>query len=243
MAKCNIGDTVFCSSIHLDKNAEVDQAIVEGYVLSLNRKSASVEFRNGIGIKTVGTVKLHKNVSFLLIEFGDFVNESANLDPLAKSILAYLRLLISDGSLIKFIKIRSEQELGYVLKHYGTYSHIILVGHGSKKGELLVGNDARISSQAFSALISAHCASGPTFLSMCCHSGDAAFAKKMSASGCKAFVGPLGTIHSCSASQFVQSFLGHHLLDGLRPKSAFDRARDNTPGSTCLRIWRSGKIC
>lgn len=243
MSKFSPGDTVFCSTLQLDKNALTDEALVEGKVLSLIKRSAVVDFRKEIGTRTVGTVKLHKKVSFLLIEFGDFSNESTNLDPLAKSILAFLRLLISDEALIKFIKLRSEEELDYALKHYGVYSHIILVGHGTKNGSLVAGDAGRITSASMATLVERHCESTTTFLSMCCHSGEAAFSKLVSSSSCcDILIAPLGSIHSCSASQFVQSFLSYHLLDGMRPRSAFEKARENTPGSASLRIWKNGRI-
>jgi hypothetical protein len=243
MSKFVTGATVFGSALSLDKNAKLDHALVEGKVLSIQGRSAEVEFQNGIGVKTVGTVRLHSNVSFLLVEFGDFQNETVNLDPLANSIHAFLRLLISDDSLIKFIKLRSEDELEYALKHYGGYSHIILVGHGSAAGQLCVGDDKKISSAKFANLVAEHCSSQPTLISMCCHSGEAAFAKKISAKAeCGAVIAPKGAIHSCSASQFVQSFLGFQILEGMRLKSAFDKARECTPGSACLRIWKDGTI-
>lgn len=243
MPKFSPNDTVFCSTLQLDKKADTDEALVEGKVISVAEKSAIVDFRSGIGIRKVGTVRLHKKISFLLIEFGDFANESTNLDPLAKSILAFLRLLISDGALVKFIKLRSEQELEYSLKHYGAYSHIILVGHGTAKGCLLAGDSVKITSATMTFLVERYCETTTTFLSMCCHSGEAAFAKAVSSSSrCGILIAPLGPIHSCSASQFVQSFLSYHLLDGMRPKSAFDKARENTPGSASLRFWKGGRI-
>jgi hypothetical protein len=243
MAKFVPGTTVFRSALSLDKKAELDHVLVEGQVVSVSGRSATVDFRNSIGQKTVGTVSLHLHVSFLLIEIGDFGNETANLDPLAQSIQTFLRLLISDSSLVKFIKIRSSGELEYALEHYGSYSHIIFVGHGSKKGNLHAGSHEKISSQSFADMIAMFCKSKPTFISMCCHSGEAAFAKRVSNTiECGAFIAPKGAIHSCSASQFVQTFLGFHILEGMRLKSAFDRARECTPGSAALRMWKNGVI-
>lgn len=243
MAKFKPGTTVFGSALSLDKSGKLDCALVEGKVLSSKKKSTTVDFRNGVGVKTIGTVKLHENVSFLVIEFGDFQNETANLDPLANSILAFLRLLISDDALIKLIKLRSRDELEYTLKQYGKYSHIILVGHGAAAGHLCIGDNKQITSKEFADLLEAHCDKGRTLISMCCHSGEAAFAKRVSQKPqCGAVIGPLGAIHSCSASQFVQTFLGFQILEGMRLKSAFDRARDCTPGSTCLRMWKDGTI-
>lgn len=242
MAKFTPGMTVFGSALNLDKKATLDHALVEGKVLTIQDRSATVEFRHNIGVKTVGTVRLHTHVCFLLIEIGDFTNETGNLDPLATSIHGFLRLLLSDDALVKLVKLRSVDELTYVLQQYGGYSHIILVGHGCA-GNLCAGDGGRISSEVFSGLVDAHCNSAPTFISMCCHSGEAAFAKNVSASlECGAFIGPKGAIHSCSASHFVQSFLGFQILEGLRLKSAFDRAKDCTPGAACLRLWKAGVI-
>lgn len=243
MAKFLPGATVFGSALSLDKKGKLDHALIEGEVVNVEGRSATVNFQKGVGVKKVGTVTLHSNVSFLLIEFGDFANETANLDPLVNSIHGFLRLLISDDALIKFLKLRSLGEFEYCLKHYGGYSHIILVGHGSGAGHLCAGEADTITDITFAGLVAAHCTSKPTFISMCCHSGEAAFAKKVSATAeSGAFIGPKGAIHSCSASQFVQTFLGFQILEGMRLKSAFDRARDCTPGSACLRLWKNGTI-
>ena len=150
--------------------------------------------------------------------------------------------MVKKEKIVKLVKLRSLDELTYVLKQYGGYSHILLVGHGSS-GSLCAGDGGRLAASTVSDLIVQHCKSAPTFLSMCCHSGEAAFAKQVSASAeCGAFIGPKGAIHSCSASHFVQSFLGFQILEGMRLKSAFDRAKDCTPGAACLRLWKGGII-
>lgn len=65
---------------------------------------------------------------------GDLSTEETLLDPLAKSVLQYCRLLVPDDQ-VKAYKIRSLKELTSIWgKEHALYSHVIFVGHGSCKG-------------------------------------------------------------------------------------------------------------
>ncbi|PND54337.1 hypothetical protein CRM90_28405 [Mycobacterium sp. ENV421] len=50
------------------------------------------------------------NLGFVLVRIGDFLTEATLLDPLAKSVLQYLRLMLPDD-LITFLKVRTLNEL------------------------------------------------------------------------------------------------------------------------------------
>jgi hypothetical protein len=79
------------------------------------------------------------------------------------------------------------------------------------------------------------------FMSLCCNTGRADFAKVFSQSPCcGALVAPFGALHGAVASQFLQTFFGYHFLEGRTFRVAFKNARRNVPGGATFRIWQNG---
>ena len=80
------------------------------------------------------------------------------------------------------------------------------------------------------------------FISLCCNTDYKSFGGEMSRKAiCNSFVAPFREVHGAVASQFCQTYLAHHLLEGVRPSVAFARARLAVPGGTSFRLWQGGK--
>lgn len=79
------------------------------------------------------------NLGFCLIRIGDFATEKTLLDPLAKSVLQYLRLMLPDD-IVTSVAVRTLQELEeWWSKHSAAQTHCVLIGHGDASGPSSVG--------------------------------------------------------------------------------------------------------
>lgn len=80
-----------------------------------------------------------------------------------------------------------------------------------------------------------------TVIGLVCRSGKAGFGKWFSTyDAVGQFIAPFHEVHGAVASQFVQTFLAYHLLEGETVKVAFNHARASVPGGTSFRLWREG---
>jgi hypothetical protein len=63
-----------------------------------------------------------------------FLTEAATLDPLAKSVTQFLRLLLEESA-VRLCEVRSREELAVWWASNGpAYTHVIFVGHGASNG-------------------------------------------------------------------------------------------------------------
>lgn len=244
MAQFQVNDEVYVPAQRVDKNVASPFAVVKGKVTAIPPKSRSlvVDLPYGIGSKEIATSMCHKEIGILILKIGDFASELGLLNPLATSLERYCRLLVPSDQL-KTIHLRTRDELEWVISTYHpAYTHWILVGHGGS-GTLSFANNHSMTSSEFRASMEEKKVTSKFILSLCCHTGEAAFAKIVSqSSACKVFMGPKGAIHGASACHFAQSYLGYHFLEGKTTKVAFNQARGRTPGGTVLRHWTSGNF-
>jgi hypothetical protein len=173
---------------------------------------------------------------------GDYETESVLLDPLAKSILQFCRLLIPDDQ-VKAVKLRSLAEFTFFwARDQAAYSHIILIAHGSPSG-IKFGVDDWIDAEYFGKALSARGTASKTFISLCCQTGYKSFGGQLSRlSICRYFVAPFHSVHGAVASQFCQTFLTSHFIEGKSAGVAFKHARSSVPGSTSFRLWNGGNL-
>jgi hypothetical protein len=81
------------------------------------------------------------------------------------------------------------------------------------------------------------------FINLACQAGQAPLGKPLSALDvCDSYIGAFHSVHGAIASQFLQSFLIHHMLQGESTKVAFRHARNRVSGGTSFRLWRSGSL-
>lgn len=236
-----IGERVFVPVSKLKANIQSPSSFVEKEVLAIEARSIRVDVGGG-ETELIASSLCHRNIGILLLNIGDLETETTLLDPLSKSILQFCRLLVSDDFIHTF-KVRSLSEIEVLWgRAHAAYSHVILVGHGSK-ASIKFANGGWIETDGFMNAFDVAGVSQKTFISLCCETGYKAFGGAASAhASCERFIGPFHSVHGAIASQFVQTFLAFHLLEGETSKVAFKHARSSVPGSTSFRLWKDKKL-
>lgn len=241
-AGIQIGTQVYVPVERIAPKSEVPHALLRGGVTAVNNRTLTVDLPYGIGSVNIASSAVHLDVGICLIRVGDFDTEATLLDPLAKSVLQYLRLLIPDDQLRQFSVRTKEEFLQIYEREAPGHSHFVIVGHGTSDS-LLFAMGGRAKAQNFADELSERCTTPSTFINLCCETGKAGFGKKFSESDiCKELIAPLGSLHGAVASQFLQTLLGYHFLEGRTLKVAFNKSREQVPGGAAFRLWRDGKF-
>jgi hypothetical protein len=245
MAKFQEGDRVFVPAALLPDNVESPGAMYRTTVVDTVRRSVKV----GIpGEKTSGCIpssKVRELLGILIIRIGNYHSDYSLLDPLAKSLLQYCRLLMTDD-FVWLREIRSLAELQMVWQEKACVtSHVLLVGHGNGTAMQFAVDGWADARAIMAALEKAEV--GPTapklLISLCCKSGYKAFSSPLSE--CSAFhsvVSPFHSVHGAIASQFCQTYLAQEMIEGVTTKVAFNRASQAVAGKTIFRLWQGGKL-
>lgn len=209
-------------------------------VLEVSGKKLKVLLPQGVTSDWIGSSLCHRNIGILILTIGDLETEHIVLDPLAKSVLQFCRLL-GDDQAVRHYKIRTIEELKYIWqKEQALYSHVIFIGHGAKDA-LIFCESNNVTAAELEAATLLRGAPKKTFISLCCNTGYQAFGKAFSkATICEHLIAPFHAVHGVVASQFCQSFLAYHFLDGETVGVAFRRARKATPGGASFRLWENG---
>ncbi|UPH70216.1 hypothetical protein LGT41_0010400 [Abyssibius alkaniclasticus] len=242
MAKnLHIDERVFVPVSKIKANVQSPSSFVEKRVLAVEGRSVRVDVGNA-ETELVASSLCHRNIGVLMLNIGDLETETTLLDPLGKSILQFCRLLVSDD-FIHAYKVRSLQEIEVLWgRSHAAYSHVILIGHGSD-ASIKFANGDWIDTDAFMNVFDVAGVSAKTFISLCCETGYKAFGGAASShNSCERFIGPFHSVHGAIASQFVQTFLVYHLLEGETATVAFKHARASVPGSTSFRLWKDRKL-
>ncbi|MCH7269559.1 hypothetical protein MMZ06_06955 [Burkholderia gladioli] len=236
------GDRIFVPSSKIEALAEHPTAFYATTVVEVEGKKLKVNIPGGNISEWIGSSLCHRNVGILILTIGDLETEHVLLDPLAKSVLQFCRLLADDGA-VRHYKVRSLAELRYIwLREQVLYSHVILVGHGTANS-LLFRTDGEVLPGKLAEMTYVRPASKKTFISLCCKTGYQSFGGIFSkATICEHFIAPFHSVHGAVASQFCQSFLAYHFLDGETVGVAFRHARQATPGGASFRLWENGSM-
>ena len=242
MAKVKIGDTVYVPAFILAGAVTTDQSFYRTTVVAARDRSVTVNLPGGGVSSPIATSRIHKTLGIAIIAIGDFRTEETLLTPLSKSVLQFCRLLVDDSSVV-LVRIRAIGELGeWWDKNHLAYSHIILIGHGSTEG-IVFGVGGLRNAISFERRVAVHGGPKRVFLSLCCETGRKPFAKEFSSlSICSNLIAPFHSVHGAVASQFCQTFLTWHILQGKSVKVAFNKAAQSVPSSESFRLWRSGTL-
>lgn len=237
-----VNDKVFVPASRIPGMEGHPSAFYETHVAEVGIRKIKVHLRDGAISEWIGSGLCHKNISILIFTIGDLDTETGLLDPLAKSVLQYCRLLVPDDYLRAY-KVRSLAELKSIWqKEQAAYSHVVIIGHGSREG-IKFSVDEWVTSNVLDATLRVRGAPKKVFISLCCQTGYKAAGGKLSEMTiCSHFLAPFHSVHGAVASQFAQTFLAFHLLEGESVGVAFKHARQCTPGSTSFRLWENGKL-
>lgn len=183
-----------------------------------------------------------KKIKALVIAMGDYKSELLLIDPLYKTILHHLRLLLSDEEAIG-LRVRSLLELKkFWHEEQSEISHVIFIGHGNDRA-VYFGVDEWVIAKELGEALRKWGAPKKHFLFLCCKTGQANFAKVFSRTAiCEDIVAPFHSVHGAVASQFAQTYFLSMYLGGKTSKVAFNRAKDAVVDSTSFRFWDNGSL-
>lgn len=242
MPKHKIGDKVYVPVERVASGFPCPFSVVTGAVTAVGSRSVTVDCPYGIGSQTIASSAVHSaSLSVCIIRVGDFLTESSLLDPITKSVRHFLRLLIPDDQ-VSLHYVRSQAEFIDVFQRTSSvFTHYVVIAHGSAAGELIFSLGQRCSATALVAAMTGKTTNTHDFLWLCCHSGDAKFARIFSAADfCRNHVGSFRTLNGATASFFTQAFFVHHLLEGCSFRVAFKRAVIALPTTDHFRHWQAG---
>lgn len=237
-----VGDTVYvpCSRVSGLENTGV--SLYRSEVVDVGHSKVKVQVRDGSTSEWIGASLVHKSVGILVVNIGDFETEHTLLDPLAKSVTQFCRLLLPDEYL-RAVRIRSLDELHeFWQREQAAYSHVIWIGHGSETG-IKFGVGGWVDAEILGRTLRVYGAPRKIYISLCCKTGYKNFGSTLSRTTmCSRFLGPFHSVEGAVASQFCQTFLASHLLEGRTVGVAFRKARSSVPGSTSFRLWTAGHL-
>ena len=196
----NIAETIYVPCSRLPDPPSVGTALYRSRVAQVNGRMAKVELPGGAESDWIGTSLLHRDVGILVVNIGDFETEHTLLDPLAKSVAQFCRLLVPDDQ-IRSIRVRSTGELvKFWQREQGAYSHVVWIGHGSKNG-IKFAVDGWKTADEMSTLLRVHGAPKKIYISLCCKTGNKSYGGTMSeAAICSKFLGPFQSVQGAVAS-------------------------------------------
>jgi hypothetical protein len=133
------GENVLVPAARLKDPDEQPYALMPRQVLAQTERSVRVDGGAGGTVETASRLVHSATIGFLVLRVGDLDTEGTLLDPLAKSVLQFLRLLVPDND-VRGVSLRTmpELETHWVTYHAAT-SHVVLIGHGSETGISFVG--------------------------------------------------------------------------------------------------------
>jgi len=238
--KFRIEETCYVPTSLLPDENKYPVSIYRTTIKDIKNKSVKVQQKDGTISDWITTSKVSKNIGILIISIGDFSTEETLLNPLAKSILQFSRLLLEDDS-VMLVKVRSIGELSAWWKlNDAAYSHVVLIGHGSPTG-IIFGYGGKKSPTDFEKCFSTGSQKKKVFISLCCETGRNLFASSFSQIPiCSHLIAPYHSIHGSVASQFYQTIMCWHLIDARSIKIAYNKAQRSIPKKYIFRSWTDG---
>ena len=239
MSKFTKGEYVWVSATKL--SGEQTYALVKRQVqgTKYGGRSIVIDDCDGKTIEVSSRLAHRGDLGFLLLRVDDLDSEATLLDPLSKSILQFLRLLVQED-LVRLLEVRTRKEIERFMASDGAaYTHVILVGHGrSNAVKLAFGEWLEVDD--FANIMTAG-KKDRVVISLACHTGKQTFGRTMSVhKNIREFVAPKAAVHGASASLFVQQLLSLHLLEGREFETATRNASTSVPGGGFVH-WRDGK--
>lgn len=238
----NLGESVYVPRSRVGLDAAHPSSFYWGQIVDVAPRKIKVDLPGGASSDWVATAFVKRKIKAAVVTLGDYVSEALVFDPLAKSVLHHLRLLLAPDEALA-IKVRSVQELRkYWENEQVEISHVVLIGHGNGSS-VLFGVDGWVSGFDLAETFRVWGAPKKHFLSLCCQSGKAAFAKTFSAAAiCEDLVAPFHSVHAAAAAQFYVNYFLNSYLGGKTSKIAYNAAQLSVLEGTSFRFWDNGHM-
>lgn len=240
------GDIVYVPAATFSDPSLSPFALVARTVLRVEGRSVVVDVPGRPGeTHRIGSSRVHSSsLGVAVISVGDILSENGLIEPLHKSVLHFMRLLLPDD-LVRSWRVRTATELTALWntnQNWRGISHVILVSHAGQNGLRFLDRQGPVGGAELGQILAIPTGEAPKiFISLACESGKANFARTFSQTEvCRELVAPFQTIHGASASQYAQALLAHHMLDGLTMPIAKRKADSATTSGIHFRRWRDG---
>lgn len=240
------GDTVYVPAASFPDPSVSPFALLGRTVLRVEARSVVVDVPRAPGeTHRVASSKVHSSsLGVAVVSIGDIVSENGLIEPLHKSVLHFMRLLLPDD-LVRSWRVRTVKELSELWNsndHWRGISHVVFVSHAGRHGLKFLDRATPVGGAELGQILAIPEGETPKiFISLACESGKASFASAFSATAvCRELIAPFQTIHGASASQYAQALLVHHMLDGLTLPVAKRRADAATTSGIHFRRWKGG---
>jgi hypothetical protein len=240
------GDTVYVPASSFPDPSVSPFALLERTVLRVESRSVVVDLPGAPGeTHSVASSRVHSSsLGVAVVSIGDIASENGLIEPLHKSVLHFMRLLLPDD-LVRSWRVRTVTELSALWnlnEHWRGISHVVLVSHAGSNGLKFLDRDTPVGGTELGDILAIPAGGKPKiFISLACESGKASFARPFSETDvCRELVAPFQTIHGASASQYAQALLVHHMLDGLTLPVAKRKADVATTSGIHFRRWKDG---
>jgi hypothetical protein len=240
----NVNDHVLVPVSQLPEADDEPFALVGRIVRRQIDRSIVVDDGQGGTVQVASRLAHPSSLGVLVLRIGDLVTETTLLDPLAKSVLQFVRLLLPDQD-VRGLELRTMPELeAHWRSYHSTTSHVILIGHGSESSIRFVDEGPVSGAAMAERLRSVAPETTPKrFVSLACLTGRAGFAKPFSESEiCREIIAPFQSVHGANASQYCQALLTEHLLNGKEMRYAHSRVAKRVVGGGRFRRWCYGRI-
>ena len=240
--KFNVGDTAYFPRVRLGLAQNDLSSFYRGTVVDVGHSKIKLDLPGGVASDWVATSFAKSFIRTAVITFGDFDSEFYVFNPLAKNITHHLRLMLGPDEVVA-VQVRSINELKkFWLKEQASISHVVFIGHGNGTS-VFFAIDEWVSGNDLSQALRVHGAPKKHFLSLCCKSGLAAFAKSFSSAAiCEDLVAPYHSVHAAVASQFFSTYFLSQYLGGATSKIAFNKAEAAVVEGTKFRFWDNGHL-
>jgi len=238
-----VGDQVYVPCLKVKALENRPTALYRTKIIEVEERSVRVNLPGQQASDLIGSSLVHKDTGVLILTIGDLMTEDSLLQPLTKSVLQYCRLLFDDDTFVLSLKCRSLAELEQVWSKYSqAYKYVVIIGHGSPQGIKFCVDDW-VDSDKLSKVFEKVELNPKHFISLCCQTGYKSFGERISESKyCEDFIGPFHSVHGAIASQFTQTYLANHILQGHTNKVSFNKATATVPGINSFRLWVDGKL-
>ncbi len=216
----------------------------------VERKISAVDgskvFVEGGDPRKISHKRIRRSLRVVLIAFGDFVSEAPTIDPLNKSLIQYLTLLLPPQAVVLY-KVRTRAEVRKLWEtESGPASMVVLSGHASETGFVLGAEDLELGADSLIEDLGLGSAtqSKLTIVCLACRTGTAEFAKQLSkARAVDHVLAPFSAVHAGVASLFAQALFACHFLQGLTIPVAFNQVLAYSDIARArFRLWTRGSL-
>ncbi len=232
----NIGDKVYVPRSKIGLDQDGFSSFYCTTVVDRGPSKIKVDLPNGATSDWISVSFARKHIKALVVALGDYKSELLLIDPLYKTTLHHLRLLLAEDEAIG-IKVRSLAELTKFWKEeQSEISHVVFIGHG-RSDAIYFGVDEWITATELGNSLRVRGAPKKHFLFLCCKTGQQKFSKPFSKTAiCEDIAAPFHSVHGAIASQFAQTYFLSMYLGGRTSKVAFNHAKDAIVDSTSFRF-------